>query len=92
MGGSTTTEKNHQAAVKELETLISKALKKIGGTKENEVCRFLPMHLPSLHRTRSMFIFLSIIRNIYITLKTSMDVPIKTLKFCANDEFYTKKN
>jgi len=30
--------------LKEIEDIISKAIKKVGGTKENDLCRYLPMH------------------------------------------------
>ena len=31
-------------SLQEIETIISKAIKKVGGDKENDICRFLPMN------------------------------------------------
>ncbi len=35
-------EKSHEAVLKQLETLIHAAVKKIGGNKENDICHYLP--------------------------------------------------
>jgi hypothetical protein len=39
----TTQEKSSKNEVKTLEILINNAIKKIGGRKENDICRYLPM-------------------------------------------------
>lgn len=40
---STTKEKMVKSTSKELEQVIEKAMKKIGGSKENDICRYLPV-------------------------------------------------
>ena len=42
-------EKMVATSSKELEDLISKAIKKIGGSKENDLCRYLPMEDGYMH-------------------------------------------
>jgi len=37
------TENQNAKNLKEIEDVISKAIKKVGGTKENDLCKYLPM-------------------------------------------------